>query len=252
MAVELVADRGADEVGPVGVESVLDHQVDMAEIDEAKIDGDLLAIVRHPSTIHMGWYLAVAPKSASSGPFTPARVPARAGRVTRPERIAIGSIGVGCLVLALKGAAWWISASAALYSDALETTVNVAASAIALYAIRLAAKPADEDHPYGHDKAEFFAAVIVGVLIVIAALSIFREAWKEAWAPHLLTLERARDRAQRGGDGAEFRVVAPPHAARAAVALRRARRRWAPPHGRCRHFGRHRRRRRPGAADGPR
>jgi len=108
--------------------------------------------------------------------------------VTRAERIAIGSIGLGCLVLALKGAAWWISASAALYSDALETTVNVAASTIALYAIHLAAKPADDEHPYGHDKAEFFGAVIVGVLIFIAALSIFWEAWKEAWAPHLLTL----------------------------------------------------------------
>lgn len=108
--------------------------------------------------------------------------------MTRAERIAIGSIGVGCVVLALKGAAWWISASAALYSDALETTVNVAASTIALYAIRLAAKPADQDHPYGHDKAEFFAAVIVGVLIVIAALSIFREAWLGFSAPHLLML----------------------------------------------------------------
>ncbi|MEO9190566.1 MAG: cation diffusion facilitator family transporter [Acetobacteraceae bacterium] len=108
--------------------------------------------------------------------------------MTRAERIAIGSVGVGCLVLAFKGAAWWISASAALYSDALETTVNVAASTIALYAIRLAAKPADDDHPYGHDKAEFFAAVIVGVLIVIAALSIFWVAWLGFSAPHLLTL----------------------------------------------------------------
>jgi cation diffusion facilitator family transporter len=108
--------------------------------------------------------------------------------VTRAERIAIGSIGIGCLVLALKGAAWWVSGSAAFYSDALETTVNVAASAIAFYAIRLASKPADAEHPYGHDKAEFFAAVIEGVLIVIAALSIFREAWQQLWAPRVLTL----------------------------------------------------------------
>lgn len=108
--------------------------------------------------------------------------------MTRAERIAIGSIGIGCLVLALKGAAWWVSGSAAFYSDGLETTVNVAASAIAFYAIRLAAKPADAEHPYGHDKAEFFAAVIEGVLIVIAALSIFREAWHQLWAPRPLTL----------------------------------------------------------------
>lgn len=109
-------------------------------------------------------------------------------RVTRAQRIAIGSIGVGCVVLALKGAAWWISASAALYADALETTVNVVSSAIALGAIRLADKPADTEHPYGHDKAEFFGAVLVGVLIVIAALSIFREAWLTARAPHHVEL----------------------------------------------------------------
>ena len=78
------------------------------------------------------------------------------------ERIAAGSIGVGCLVLALKAAAWWLTGSAALYSDALESTVNVAGSAVALWALRVAAKPADADHPYGHDKAEFFAAVIDG------------------------------------------------------------------------------------------
>ena len=65
--------------------------------------------------------------------------------MTRAERIAVGSIGLGCLVLALKGAAWWVSGSAAFYSDALETTVNVAASLIAFYAIRLAAKPADAE-----------------------------------------------------------------------------------------------------------
>jgi cation diffusion facilitator family transporter len=96
--------------------------------------------------------------------------------VTRAERLAAGSIVLGCLVLGLKAAAWWLTRSAALYSDALETTVNVAASAIALVALRVAARPADANHPYGHAKAEFFAAVIEGVLIVVAALSIFRQA----------------------------------------------------------------------------
>ncbi len=104
------------------------------------------------------------------------------------ERLALGSVGLGVVVLALKAAAWWVSGSAAFYSDALETTVNVAAGAIALYAIRLASRPADADHPYGHDKAEFFSAVIEGVLIVIAAISIFREAWQELWTPRALTL----------------------------------------------------------------
>jgi cation diffusion facilitator family transporter len=95
----------------------------------------------------------------------------------RGERIAIGSIGVGMIVLAMKGAAWWLTGSAALFSDALETTVNVAAGVIALWALRVASTPADANHPYGHDKAEFFAAVIEGVLIVVAALLIFDHAW---------------------------------------------------------------------------
>ena len=83
-------------------------------------------------------------------------------------------------MLALKAAAWWLTGSAALYSDALESIVNVAAAMVALVALRFAAKPADANHPYGHDKAEFFAAVIEGVLIVVAALSIFQHAWA-AW-----------------------------------------------------------------------
>lgn len=83
----------------------------------------------------------------------------------------------------MKATAWWITGSAALYSDALESIVNVAASVIALLALLFAAIPPDANHPYGHDKAEFFAAVIEGVLIVIAALSIFGHAWETWLAP---------------------------------------------------------------------
>jgi cation diffusion facilitator family transporter len=98
--------------------------------------------------------------------------------VTQAERIAAGSIAVGLIVLALKGAAWLLTGSAALYSDAAETVVNVAAAVIALLALRFAAKPPDANHPYGHDKAEFFAAVIEGVLIVVAALVILQHSWQ--------------------------------------------------------------------------
>jgi cation diffusion facilitator family transporter len=97
--------------------------------------------------------------------------------MTSGERFALGSMVAGCLVLGLKGAAWWLTGSAALYSDALESIVNVAASLVAWIALRFAARPADANHPYGHDKAEFFAAVIEGVLISVAALLIFHEAW---------------------------------------------------------------------------
>lgn len=100
----------------------------------------------------------------------------------RVSKIAVGSIGVGAVVLALKAAAWWLTGSAALYSDALESVVNVASSVIACAALFYATRPADENHPYGHDKAEFFAAVLVGVLIIVAAISIFQHAaahWNE-------------------------------------------------------------------------
>ncbi len=108
--------------------------------------------------------------------------------MNKGERIAVGSVGIGCAVLGLKAAAWRITGSAAFFSDALETTVNVAASLIAFYAIRLAGKPADAGHPYGHQKAEFFAAVIEGVLIVVAALAIFAMAWTAFRGPHALAL----------------------------------------------------------------
>ncbi len=93
-------------------------------------------------------------------------------------RIAGGTIAIGIGVLAMKAAAWWLTGSAALYSDALESVVNVVASVVAFGALRLAARPADANHPYGHDKVEFFAAVIEGVLIIVAAGSILEHAWK--------------------------------------------------------------------------
>lgn len=94
------------------------------------------------------------------------------------ERIAAGSIAVGVAVLALKMTAWQLTGSAALFSDAAETVVNVAAALLAFFALRLSAKPADANHPYGHHKVEFLSAVTEGVLIVLAALEIMREAWQ--------------------------------------------------------------------------
>ncbi len=92
------------------------------------------------------------------------------------ERIAAGSIAVGLAVLSLKMAAWQVTGSAALFSDAAESVVNVAAALLALFALRLSAVPADANHPYGHHKVEFLSAVIEGVLIVLAALEILRHA----------------------------------------------------------------------------
>ena len=97
--------------------------------------------------------------------------------------LAAWSIVIALAVLALKAFAWWITGSVALYSDALESIVNVIASGAALYAIRLSHKPADQDHPFGHHKAEYFSAVLEGVLIVVAALLILVAAWRALQAP---------------------------------------------------------------------
>lgn len=107
--------------------------------------------------------------------------------MTRTVKIAVASLAVGLLVLALKFQAYRLTGSVALLSDALESIVNVAAAAAALVAIRFSAKPADSNHPYGHHKAEYFSAVIEGVLIVLAALLIFREAYLAYLAPRAIT-----------------------------------------------------------------
>jgi cation diffusion facilitator family transporter len=97
--------------------------------------------------------------------------------VKHAQLLAAGSVGVGLVVFGLKAAAATLTGSAALYSDAAESLVNVAAGGVAFLAVRLAAVPPDANHPYGHEKAEFFSAVIEGVLIVLASLAILREAW---------------------------------------------------------------------------
>jgi cation diffusion facilitator family transporter len=97
--------------------------------------------------------------------------------VDRASKVALGSVAVGVLVLALKYAAYLLTGSVALYSDALESIINVAAAGAAFLALRVSARPADADHPYGHHKAEYFSAVLEGVLIVLAALAILRAAY---------------------------------------------------------------------------
>lgn len=99
------------------------------------------------------------------------------------RRLAAWSIAVSLFVMALKFWAWWITGSVALFSDALESIVNVIASVIALYALHVSHKPADAEHPFGHHKAEYMSAVVEGVLIVIAALLIFRQAWSALLEP---------------------------------------------------------------------
>ena len=103
--------------------------------------------------------------------------------MTRTEKAALISAAVGALVTALKFGAFMLTGSVALYSDALESIINVAAAALAFVALRVAARPADADHPYGHHKAEYFSAVIEGALVFVAALLILREAYHGILAP---------------------------------------------------------------------
>lgn len=104
----------------------------------------------------------------------------------RAAKAALGSVVIGLLVLGLKYVAYRLTGSIALYSDALESIVNVVAAAAALLALWISAKPADANHPYGHHKAEYFSAVLEGVLIVLAALSILRESYHGYMAPRPL------------------------------------------------------------------
>ncbi|WP_187972500.1 cation diffusion facilitator family transporter [Aquibium microcysteis] len=104
----------------------------------------------------------------------------------RIRRLAFASIFVAFGVMALKFAAWRVTGSVALYSDALESIVNVIAAGAAYWAIRVSHKPADDDHPHGHHKAEYFSAVTEGVLIVLASMLIMREAWTALQAPRLM------------------------------------------------------------------
>lgn len=97
--------------------------------------------------------------------------------MTSVRSLAQGSIAVGLVVLGLKYAAYHLTGSVALLSDAIESIVNVVTAIVALLAITLSAKPADDEHPYGHHKAEYFSAVLEGVLIVLAAILILREAY---------------------------------------------------------------------------
>ena len=93
------------------------------------------------------------------------------------QKLALGSVAVGLLVLGVKFYAYAVTGSVALLSDALESIINVATALAAVWALQVSLQPADARHPYGHTKAEYLSAVLEGVLIVGAALAILREAY---------------------------------------------------------------------------
>jgi cation diffusion facilitator family transporter len=102
------------------------------------------------------------------------------------RQLALGSVAVGLAVFGLKLLAWWLTGSVALWSDAIESIVNVVSALAALYAVHLSAQPADREHPYGHHKAEYLAAVVEGALILAAAYAIVMAALAAWRAPALV------------------------------------------------------------------
>ena len=90
-------------------------------------------------------------------------------RVTTLLRLSVATAGV---TIVLKTAAWWLTGSVGLLSDAMESLVNLASALFALAMVTIAARPADDDHPFGHTKAEYFSSAFEGLMIAAAAIAI--------------------------------------------------------------------------------
>ena len=99
-------------------------------------------------------------------------------RFLTPQRLLWASIAVAAITIVLQTLAWYVTDSVGLLSDAMESFVNLASAIFALMMVTIAQRPADEEHPYGHHKAEYFSSGFEGVLIVGVALGII---WAAAW-----------------------------------------------------------------------
>ena len=100
-----------------------------------------------------------------------------------PTRMLWASVVVALVTIALKTGAWWLTDSVGLLSDAMESLVNLASAVFGLMMVTIAARPADDDHPYGHHKAEYFSSGFEGVLIIVAALGIIWVAVQRLFDP---------------------------------------------------------------------
>lgn len=103
-----------------------------------------------------------------------------------PQALLRASIVVAILTIALKTLAWRITGSVGLLSDAMESLVNLASAVFALLMVSIAARPADEDHPYGHHKAEYFSSAFEGLAIIVASVGIGWTAVQRLLAPQPL------------------------------------------------------------------
>ena len=117
---------------------------------------------------------------------TPTPGPAPLADRSKLQRFAWLSIAAALATIVLKTGAWWMTGSVGLLSDAAESTVNLVAAIGALFALRIAARPADETHHYGHTKAEFFSAAAEGTMIFVAAAFIIWSAIQRIIEPQPL------------------------------------------------------------------
>lgn len=99
-------------------------------------------------------------------------VNASLSRLLTPQRLLMASVVVAIITITLKTLAWYITDSVGLLSDAMESFVNLASAIFALLMVTIAQRPADDDHPYGHHKAEYFSSGFEGILIIAAAMGI--------------------------------------------------------------------------------
>ncbi len=100
-----------------------------------------------------------------------------------PARYALVSVAASLVTMALKFGAFWMTGSVSIFSDAAESVINLVAGLIAFIALLIAARPADKQHTYGHDKVEYFASGVEGTLILVAAVTIFITSVQRLFAP---------------------------------------------------------------------
>jgi cation diffusion facilitator family transporter len=107
-------------------------------------------------------------------------------RFLTPQRLLGASVVVALVTIVMKTGAWYITDSVGLLSDAMESFVNLASAVFALVMVTIAQRPADEDHPYGHHKAEYFSSGFEGILIIGAAAGIIWAAGHRVFNPQPL------------------------------------------------------------------
>jgi divalent metal cation (Fe/Co/Zn/Cd) transporter len=106
------------------------------------------------------------------------------------RRVAVCALVFGIAIMLMKFGVFWVTDSAAVLADAMESVINLVAAVMMIYSLWLSSRPADKDHPYGHGKVEFMAVGLEGWLILLAGLTIAYEGVRRLIAPPELDMAR--------------------------------------------------------------